>query len=325
MKAFVTGAGGFIASHLVESLLNQGWQVKALVRYNSRSSWGWLEEIGRDKTDNLEVILGDVADPYQMQDAMKGCETVFHLAALIGIPYSYEAPASYISTNVNGTLNLLKAAMKNMVGRFIHTSTSEVYGTAQYVPIDEKHPLQGQSPYSASKIAADKLAESFYFSFGLPVVTVRPFNTYGPRQSARAVIPTIISQALKSREIHLGSLDPVRDMTFVDDTVSGFIAAALANDHAVGKVINLGTGTGVSIGELANGIFEILGNDFTIITEDKRIRPEKSEVMRLISNNKLAREIMGWEPKVSLHQGLRQTIEWIKKHQQIYKTGVYIR
>jgi len=323
MKTFVTGAGGFIASHLVESLLNQGWSVKALVRYNSRSSWGWLEDIRSGQSDNLEVILGDVADPYQMQDAVKGCEVVFHLAALIGIPYSYEAPASYISTNVNGTLNLLEAAMKNGVNRFIHTSTSEVYGTAQYVPIDEKHPLQGQSPYSASKIAGDKLAESFYSSFGLPVVTVRPFNTYGPRQSARAVIPTIISQALKSREIHLGSLDPVRDMTFVDDTVSGFIAAALSED-TVGKVINLGTGKGVSIGELAQIIFEILGGDFTIITEDKRIRPEKSEVMKLLSNNNLAREIMGWEPRVSLHEGLRQTIEWIKKHQNIYKTGAYI-
>ncbi len=322
-KAFVTGAGGFIGSHLVESLLNEGWKVRALVRYNSRSNWGWLEEARGRKHPKLEVMLGDITDPFQMKEALAGCNVIFHLAALIGIPYSYHAPASYIQTNVNGTLNLLKAATDCKIERFIHTSTSEVYGTAQYVPIDERHPLQGQSPYSASKIASDKLVESFYCSFELPAVTVRPFNTYGPRQSARAVIPTIISQALKGKEIHLGSLDPVRDLTFVADTVAGFIAAAEAGRQVTGQVMNLGVGHGVSIGDLAETIFDILGGDYKIVTDEERVRPDKSEVMKLVSDNSLANKLMGWQPRISIRQGLESTIEWIRVNRGVYRTGGY--
>lgn len=322
-KALVTGAGGFIGSHLVEALLNTGWQVRALVHYNSRSHLGWLESLALAGRDDLEIVSGDVADPFQMLDVVGGCDTVFHLAALIGIPYSYAAPASYVQTNVLGTLNLAEAALKTGVRRFIHTSTSETYGTARYTPMDEQHPLQAQSPYAASKIAADKIVESFACSFNLPAVTVRPFNTYGPRQSARAVIPAIITQALDSRVVRLGALDPVRDLTYVSDTAAGFIAAAAAPVEANGQVVNLGTGAAVSIGELAELVFDILGGEFEIVAEEARVRPAQSEVMRLISNNAQARTLLGWSPQVMLREGLERTIAWIDAHRGEFKPGRY--
>ncbi len=322
-KAFVTGAGGFIGSQLVESLLTKGWNVKALIKYNSCSSWGWLERLRENQSENLEVLLGDVTDSNLIKQAVSDCDVVFHLAALIGIPYSYVAPASYIQTNVVGTLNLIQASIECGIERFIHTSTSEVYGTAIYTPIDENHPLQAQSPYSASKISADKLVESFYCSFDFPAVIVRPFNTYGPRQSSRAVIPTIISQALTSNEIHLGSLDPVRDLTFVTDTAEGFIAAAEADSSVHGNVINLGTGNSVSIGDLVRIIAEILGNDFDVIEDKNRVRPEKSEVMTLISKNKKAKDLLNWEPKLSINDGLSHTIDWIRDNLSTYKNNEY--
>lgn len=267
-KVFVTGAGGFIGSHLVESLLEKGAKVTALVHYNSRNSYGWLEESFLKGRANLSVLLGDVRDGIAMRKLIADNQIIFHLAALIGIPYSYTAPIAYVDTNIQGTLNVLQAALESKAEKIIHTSTSEVYGTAQYVPIDENHPLQGQSPYSASKIGADKLAESYFRSFALPVATVRPFNTYGPRQSARAIIPTIISQALRFKEVRLGSLDPIRDLTFVDDTVRGFIAAAEA-DNIIGETVNLGTGKGVSIRELVETISTILNAPLPIISEKK--------------------------------------------------------
>jgi dTDP-glucose 4,6-dehydratase len=320
--ALVTGADGFIGSHLAEALLRAGRRVRALVWYNARASWGWLEEARRRGEPNLEVVLGDVTDPYQMMQVVEDCDTVFHLAALIGIPYSYQAPASYVNTNVLGTLHLAQAARKHSVRRFIHTSTSEVYGTARYVPMNEEHPLQGQSPYSASKIGADKVVESFHRSFGLPAVTVRPFNTYGPRQSARAVIPTIIAQALRGPEVRLGSLDPVRDLTYVSDTAAGFIAAAEA-DAAVGRVINLGTGEGVSIGQLAQMVLEVIGGEHRIVHEESRVRPADSEVMRLISDNRLAREILGWRPLTPLREGLQRTVEWVRRNADTYLSTEY--
>lgn len=325
--ACVTGAGGFIGSHLVEALIAAGWRVRALVHYNSRSHDGWLERVGQDahpwEQAALEIVRGDVADPFQMRDLVRGCDQVFHLAALIGIPYSYAAPASYVQTNLIGTLNLAEAALKAGVQRFIHTSTSETYGTALYTPMDESHPLQAQSPYAASKIAADKMVESFTRSFGLPAITVRPFNTYGPRQSTRAVIPTIITQALAGRVIRLGSLSPVRDLTYVGDTVAGFLAAARSPTEANGSVVNLGTGRGVSIGDLANLIFEILGGSFEIRTEETRQRPAKSEVMELISDNSRARTLMGWSPRVALRQGLEQTIAWVADHRGAFRSDQY--
>ncbi len=324
MKALVTGAGGFIGSHLVEALLADGWEVRALVRYNSRSSWGWLEELRTRNAAAMEVMLGDVTDSSQMDETVAGCDVVFHLAALIGIPYSYAAPASYVATNITGTLCLLQAALKHGVRRFVHTSTSEVYGTARYTPIDENHPLQAQSPYAATKIAADKLVESFVRSFDLPAVVVRPFNTYGPRQSARAVIPTIVTQALLGDEVLLGSLDPVRDLTFVSDTAAGFLAAA-RSDEALGLVVNLGTGRAVSIGELAHAIFEILGKPCRILTDEARVRPMESEVMKLLSDNSRARDLLGWEPRVSLREGLTRTIEWLAAHQSLYCPESYAR
>ena len=321
-QALVTGAGGFIGSHLSEILLEGGWKVRALVRYNSRSSIGWLEDVSPSLMDKMEVVYGDVNDPFQMEELTQGVDVVFHLAALIGIPYSYKAPDAYFKTNVMGTLNLLKGALKSGAKRFIHTSTSETYGTARYEPIDENHPLQGQSPYSASKIAADKLVESFICSFDLPAVIVRPFNTYGPRQSMRAVIPTVIMQALDKTEIQLGSLEPVRDLTFVSDTVSGFIAAA-ESDAVLGNVINIGTGTAISVGELTNTILEILDRDIPIVIDPKRIRPETSEVMKLISDNRRAFDLMKWKPRVSLRDGLYQTIDWFRSHKKSYKSEGY--
>lgn len=319
-RIMVTGGGGFIGSHLVERLVQLGSQTRALVRYNAAGSWGWLDH--SDTRDDVEVILGDVRDQDSLERAVRGCDVVFHLAALIAIPYSYHAPLSYVRTNVEGTLNVLQSAMRNDVGLVVHTSTSEVYGTAKSIPITEEHPLQGQSPYSASKIGADKIAESFHLSFGLPVITVRPFNTYGPRQSARAVIPTIVSQALSEPMIRLGNLEPTRDLNYVADTVDGFIKAA-ESPKSVGQVINLGTGREISIGDLAATILRMLGKDLPIISENERVRPEGSEVDRLCADAGKARELLGWEPTHTLDEGLTRTIEWIRENNERYRTGVY--
>jgi NAD dependent epimerase/dehydratase len=320
-KVLVTGAGGFIGSHLVERLVMLGASVRALVRYNSRGSWGWLDH--SPLVREVEVVAGDICDADNVLNATEGAEVVFHLAALIAIPYSYVAPHSYIRTNVEGTFNALQAARRIGVQRFLHTSTSEVYGTAQYVPIDETHPLQGQSPYSASKIGADKMAEAFHLSFSLPVVTVRPFNTFGPRQSARAVIPTIISQCLGGAStIKLGSLHPTRDLNFVGNTVDGFIAAA-ESDAATGRTINLGSNLEISVGDLANRIIQLTAASATIESDSTRIRPEKSEVERLLADNSLARELLAWNPSVGLDEGLQRTIEWIRENQHWYRTGTY--
>ena len=321
-RVLVTGAGGFIGTHLVDALVVRGAQVTALVRYNSRNDWGMLDERYRSGADGIRVILGDVTDSGCVRKAVEGNEVVFHLAALIGIPYSYEAPESYVRTNMLGTLNVLSASLSAGVERVVHTSTSEVYGTALYTPIDEGHPLQGQSPYSASKIAADKMAEAYSCSFDLPVVTLRPFNTYGPRQSARAIIPTIITQALTSDAIHLGSLDPVRDFTYVSDTARAFVLAA-ERDGVVGKTIHTGSGIGISIGELAQRILARVNPGARIISGGERVRPEKSEVMRLVCDSRRAWEEIGWRPEVSLDEGLSRTIDWIREHLDIYKEGRY--
>ena len=321
-KVLVTGGGGFIGSHLVDALVEKGAEVTALVRYNSRNDWGMLEGRYRAGEGGLRVISGDVTDAGTVRRAMEGQELVFHLAALIGIPYSYEAPESYVRTNLTGTLNVLQASLSAGVERVVHTSTSEVYGTAVYTPIDEAHPLQGQSPYSATKIAADKMAEAYHCSFDLPVVTLRPFNTYGPRQSARAVIPTIITQALTGNTVQLGSLDPVRDFTFVADTVRAFLLAA-EKDGVVGRTIHTGSGVGISIGDLAGKILRQANPDARIITGEERVRPEKSEVMRLVCDNRLAREDLGWRPEVSLDEGLSRTIAWVREHLGGYKAGRY--
>jgi NAD dependent epimerase/dehydratase len=321
-RVLVTGAGGFIGTHLVDTLVERGAQVTALVRYNSRNDWGMLEERYRNGADGIRVILGDVTDAGCVRKAVEGNEVVFHLAALIGIPYSYEAPESYARTNLLGTLNVLSASLSAGVQRVIHTSTSEVYGTALYTPIDEAHPLQGQSPYSASKIAADKMAEAYFCSFDLPVVTLRPFNTYGPRQSARAVIPTIVTQALTSDTIRLGSLDPVRDFTYVSDTARAFVLAA-ERDGVMGKTIHTGSGIGISIGELAQRILLQVNPGARIISGGERVRPEKSEVMRLVCDSRRAWEELRWRPEVSLDEGLSRTIAWVREHLESYKAGRY--
>ena len=319
-SVLVTGAGGFIGSHLVERLVSLGARTSALVRYSSAGSWGWLDQ--SPVKDDVKVVLGDIRDQDSTQRAVEGADIVFHLAALIAIPYSYHAPLSYVRTNVEGTLNVLQSAIRNDVGLVVHTSTSEVYGTARSVPISETHPLQGQSPYSATKIGADKIAESFNLSFGLPVVTVRPFNTYGPRQSARAVIPTIVTQALAGEPIRLGNIEPTRDLNYVADTVEGFINAA-ESSKAVGEVINLGTGREISIGELAATIIKTLGKDLPVITDSERVRPEGSEVERLCADASKARELLGWEPRHTLEEGLTRTIEWIRENNERYRLGVY--
>jgi NAD dependent epimerase/dehydratase len=323
LRVLVTGAGGFIGSHLVEALVGAGAHVKALVRYTSRGSWGHLEQVTPEVRHSIKVILGDVRDAEFVRHHVRGCDVVFHLAALIGIPYSYEASESYVDTNVRGTLNVLQAARDTAGPRVVITSTSEVYGTAVYTPMDEKHPLQAQSPYSASKIAADKLAESYHLSFGLPVVTVRPFNTYGPRQSARAVIPTIVSQVLAGGEtLRLGSLDPVRDLTYVGDTVRGFLRAGVA-EQAVGQVINLGTGHGISIGELARAIMQIAGRKLAIVADADRVRPPASEVRLLIAKTERARDLLGWVPEIPLAEGLKRVVDYISANMAAYRVDTY--
>jgi len=324
MKVLVTGAGGFIGSHVVEVLIKAGHQVRALVRYNSRGSWGHLDEFASKVRENIEVRLGDVTDQPQVRSLVDGCDIVLHLAALIGIPYSYDAPASYVATNIGGTLNVLEACRQASVRRVIVTSTSEVYGTARYTPIDEGHPLQGQSPYSASKIAADKLAESFYCSFDLPVVTLRPFNTYGPRQSARAVIPTVMTQALRGAdEVHLGHLTPKRDLTFVEDTARAFLLAAEA-PGIEGQVIHFGQGQAVSIGELAQRCLDAVGSKARLVSVPERQRPEKSEVGLLLCDAAKARRMLNWTPQVSLDEGLRQTADYLRANLRQYRQEDYV-
>ena len=324
-KILVTGSDGFIGSHLVEALQDAGHQVRAFVYYNSFNSWGWLDTFPKDRIEDIEIFTGDVRDPNGVRKAVKGIDIVFHLAALIGIPFSYYSPDMYVDTNIKGTLNILQACRDMDTERIVVTSTSEVYGTARYVPIDEKHPLQGQSPYSASKIGADKIAESFYRSFGTPVVIARPFNTYGPRQSARAVIPTIITQILAGKEeINLGSLYPTRDLNFVEDTCRGFIAISKC-DEAVGKEVNIGSGREISIGELARLIIGKINPHAKIISVDERKRPDKSEVDRLLCDNTLINRLTGWVPQITLEQGIEKTIEWFKDADNAkgYKIDIY--
>lgn len=324
-KVLVTGADGFIGSHLVEALLSEGCRVKAFVYYNSFNSWGWLDTLPDDKLKMIEIFAGDIRDPNGVRTAMRGADAVFHLAALIGIPFSYHSPDSYIDTNVKGTLNVLQAARDLGTRRIVVTSTSEVYGTARYAPIDEKHPLQGQSPYSASKIGADKIAESFHLSFKLPVITARPFNTYGPRQSARAIIPTIITQLLGGQnKIKLGSLHPTRDLNYVTDTCAGFIALAKC-DAAIGQSVNIGSGREIAVGDLAKLIISESRNKALVISDSQRKRPSKSEVERLLCDNTLLRKLTGWTPKVSLEKGLSDTIAWFREPQNIekYKSDIY--
>ncbi|CUS04191.2 dTDP-glucose 4,6-dehydratase [Candidatus Promineifilum breve] len=321
-RVLVTGAGGFIGSQLTEALARGGANVRAFVRYNSRGDSGLLRQLPPEIARELDVVAGDLRDPAAVAGAVAGVEIVFHLGAIISIPYSYKHPYETAETNFMGTLNVLEACRAQGVARLVHTSTSEVYGTAQFTPMDESHPLQGQSPYSASKIGADKLVESYYRAFNLPAVTVRPFNTYGPRQSARAVIPTIITQALTGDCIRLGNLTARRDFTYVGDTVSGFLRAAVAPDVA-GQEVNLGTGQDIAIGELAERIIARVGRPVTIAAESERLRPEKSEVMRLLSDNGLARRALGWEPLYSLDEGLGETIAWIAGHLDFYRVGRY--
>lgn len=321
-KVLVTGAGGFIGSHLVERLAQSGAEVRAFVRYNSRGDPGLLRFIPPETASLLELIPGDLKDADAVRQAVQDCSLVFHLGAMISIPYSYKHPVEVATANLIGTLNILTACRDLGVERLIHTSSSEVYGTALHVPIDEQHPLQGQSPYSASKIGADKLVESYYCAYSLPAVTVRPFNTFGPRQSARGVIPTIITQALKNRVIKLGNLDSTRDFTYVEDTVAGFLRAAQA-DNAVGRTFNLGTGVEIRIGDLVKKVAELIGTDIEIHQEQERLRPERSEVRQLISDNSLAKSVLGWSPAVSLEEGLTRTIDWIDQNIDIYKVGVY--
>lgn len=322
-KVLVTGADGFIGSHLIELLVEKGYQVKAFTYYNSFNTWGWLDALPADKMKEIEVFSGDIRDPNGVREAMKGVNGVFHLAALIAIPFSYHSPDSYVDTNIKGTLNVLQAARDLGTERIMVTSTSEVYGTAQYVPIDEKHPYQGQSPYSATKIGADRLAESFYRSFNLPVSIVRPFNTYGPRQSARAVIPTIITQLLSGKEeIKLGSLSPTRDFNYVKDTAAGFVSIA-ESDKTIGEEINIATQQEISIGDLANEIIRQINPSAKIVCDEQRLRPEKSEVNRLLGANEKIKRLTAWEPKYTFEQGIEETIAWIKENMGCYKSDIY--
>jgi NAD dependent epimerase/dehydratase len=328
-KILVTGADGFIGSHLTEALVRVGYDVKAFTLYNSFNSWGWLDYCAEDVKGKFAVFSGDIRDPYGVKAAMIGCDAVLHLAALIAIPYSYHSPETYVDTNIKGTLNILQAAHELGIAKIVHTSTSEVYGTARFVPITEEHPLQGQSPYAATKIGADQIAQSFYLSFGTPVVTLRPFNTYGPRQSARAVIPTIITQiASGRRQIKLGAVHPTRDFNYVYDTVNGFIKA-LESDSGVGEVINLGSNFEISIGATALAIADVMGVEIEIIAEAQRLRPEKSEVVRLWADNRKAKEILGWHPNYGglqgFKRGLEETIKWFLSSERLvsYKSERY--
>ena len=320
-KILVTGAAGFIGSHLTEFLVKKGFKVRAFVKYNSNNNWGWLENSG--VKSEIEVVSGDIRDYDSVSAAVKGCNIVFHLAALIGIPYSYVSPKAYIETNINGTYNILQTARELNVDQVLITSTSETYGSAQYVPIDEKHPMIGQSPYSASKIAADQIATSYCRSFNLPVKIVRPFNTYGPRQSARAIIPTIISQLLKSsRELKLGNLSPTRDLTFVKDTCSGFYQI-YKSDKLFGETTNIGMNQEISIGDLVNKISGLMGTNTSIITAEERVRPKNSEVDRLLCNNTLIINNTNWKPNYNLDSGLKETIDWVTENQNMFKPGIY--
>lgn len=322
-KVLVTGADGFIGSHLVEELQDSGHDIRAFVYYNSFNSWGWLDTFPRKRLKDIEIFSGDIRDPNGVRQAMKDIDEVYHLAALIGIPFSYHSPDSYIDTNIKGTLNVLQGAKELGTKRVLVTSTSEVYGTAKYVPIDEKHPMQGQSPYSATKIGADRMAESFYKSFNLPMTIVRPFNTYGPRQSARAVIPTIITQLLAGKEeIKLGSLSPTRDFNYVKDTVYGFIEITKA-DKTIGEEINIATGKEISIGELAQELINQINPNAKIICNQERIRPEKSEVNRLLGSNEKIKRLSNWKEKYTLKEGLSETIKWLRVNLDKYKTDIY--
>ncbi|MFU0823634.1 NAD-dependent 4,6-dehydratase LegB [Clostridium sp.] len=323
-KVLVTGAEGFIGSHLTERLVELGANVTALVQYNSFNNWGWIDTFDKNVKDSINVITGDIREYDNVKRMVKGQQVVMHLAALIAIPYSYLSPMAYVRTNVEGTTNILEACREeDNIERIVHTSTSETYGTALYVPIDEKHPMQGQSPYSASKIGADKMAESFYRSFNLPIVTLRPFNTYGPRQSARAVIPTIISQVLAGKkEIKLGSLTPTRDFNYVKDTAEAFIKVA-ESDKTIGEVINAGSNYEISIGDTVQKIIDIIGADVKIVCDEERIRPEKSEVNRLWADNTKIKQLTNWVPRYTLDEGLKETIEWIKNNMQYFKTDIY--
>jgi NAD dependent epimerase/dehydratase len=321
-RVLVTGAGGFIGSHLTEELVRAGAEVRAFIHYNSRNDWANLELLDADVRDAIEVVSGEVQDPFSVAAAVESRDVVFHLAALIGIPYSYVAPASYVATNVSGTLNVLEAVRRGGVQRMVHTSTSETYGTAQYTPIDEAHPLVGQSPYSASKIGADKLAESYWRSFETPVATLRPFNTFGPRQSLRAVIPTIVSQALSGETVRLGSLTPVRDFTYVKDTARAFMAVA-ASEAALGQTLNAGNGKGITVGDLATLILEIMGSEARVAADDERVRPEASEVFELLADATKLREATGWAPQTSLRDGLEQTVAFVRERLAHLKPHLY--
>lgn len=322
-KILITGSEGFIGSHLTEELVKRGFEVRAFVLYNSFNTWGWLDTLPKSIMDHVEIFQGDIRDPHGVEEALRGVEAVFHLAALIAIPFSYHSPDTYIDTNIKGTLNVLQAARKLDISRVLITSTSEVYGTAQYVPIDEKHPYQGQSPYSATKIGADRLAESFYRSFNLPVTIVRPFNTYGPRQSARAVIPTIITQLLAGKDkIKLGALTPTRDFNYVKDTANGFIEI-YRSDRTIGEEINIATQTEVSIGDLARELILQINPHAQIVCEGERLRPEKSEVNRLLGCNEKIRSLTGWKPQYSLQEGLAETIAFLKENMDKYKVDIY--
>ncbi len=322
-QVLVTGADGFIGSHLTEELVKRGYKVRAFSFYNSFNTWGWLDTLSTDIMEDVEVFTGDVRDPYGVRAAMKGCQVVFHLAALIAIPFSYHSPDAYVDTNIKGTLNVLQAARDLGIERVLVTSTSEVYGTAQYVPIDEKHPYQGQSPYSATKIGADRLAESFYRSFGLPATIVRPFNTYGPRQSARAVIPTIITQLLSGRtEIKLGGLSPTRDFNYVKDTVNGFIEI-YESDKTIGEEINIATQKEISIGDLAEKLIRQINPAAKIVCDEPRLRPQKSEVNRLLGSNEKIMRLTNWSPQYTLEQGLGETVAFLRQNIGKYKTNIY--
>ena len=322
-KVLVTGADGFIGSHLVETLLDEGFDVRAFVYYNSFNTWGWLDTFPKEKLEKIEIFTGDVRDPNAVRQAAKGVDAIFHLAALIAIPYSYYAPDAYVDTNIKGTLNILQAARDLGTERVLVTSTSEVYGTAQYVPIDEKHPFQGQSPYSATKIGADRIAESFYRSFELPVTIVRPFNTFGPRQSARAVIPTIITQLLSGKtEIKLGSLTPTRDFNYVKDTARGFLEI-YRSDKTIGQEINIATQKEISIGQLAEELIRQINPEAKIVCDEQRLRPSKSEVERLLGCNAKIKELTAWEPKYTFEQGLAETIAFLKDNMDKYKVDIY--